>query len=79
MSTFDYKKLTLGIMQRPNGEWLGTIIQNEPDGTMCVLTVGVEDTEDAIIKWGAGTLDLMHALQRGDVELPDKYDRAKPN
>lgn len=70
--------LITGITQRDNGEWLATIAQQLPD-ELIVLSVGIEDTEDAVLAWAGGSMQLMIDSGRDDVQLPDKYDRLHAN
>jgi len=64
------------LFSRRRQEWLA-VIYRDAEGVRHVLTIGCEDCYIEAECWAVGTLDLMNRLERDDVELPDKYERAK--
>jgi|TARA_Y100000310_G_C20597514_1_gene771263 hypothetical protein len=55
--------------------FVGCILEERANKEDLLLTVGTEETEDAIIKWGIDTMLLMSTSGRVDVEAADKWDR----
>lgn len=58
-------------------EFYGMVAKQDMDGTLTILTVGVEDSEFAIMEWVQNTIAMMRAERSFTVQAADKYDRMK--
>ena len=69
IGSFDTRRGTDGLI-----EYVGAVAKQE-GATLTVLTVGVEDTREAILQWIKDTIAMIRDLGREDVQALDKYDR----
>ena len=58
-------------------EFYGMVCKQDMTGELTILTVGVEDSEYAIMQWVQNTIAMMRAEQSFTVQAADKYDRMK--
>ena len=58
-------------------EFYGMVAKQDMNGTLTILSVGVEDTEFDIMQWIQNTIGMMRAEKSFVVQAADKYDRLK--
>lgn len=51
--------------------------QDESNRTMTVLSIGIEESEFAILEWIKETIALMRSAGNTNVQAPDMFDRAR--